>query len=382
MKEDVMDQNLTESFPKIKVFGFGGCGCNSVANLKDILPDQIELVALNTDFFSLSRINTQKKIRLGENTCKGLGTGGDVNLGKLAAEESFREIIREMQDASLIFLTAGLGGGTGSGAIEIGARIAKSLDIPTISFVTMPFGFETEKRRTVAYESAIHLQPFTETLITVPNDKMLSPAEKSLSLEAALRMPDSLLSNYILGLIDLISCNDTMHIDLSYILAAFHATAGVYITRGSAAGPQRIQSSIEQALHHPMLEGEHIQNAQNVVIKFTGDIDSQEIDQAFDILRDAVSEHAEIMPIVASGTEANRSNLNVSILLTGLGATPVAVPEIWLSDGSSVSHLEDGSSLVDISIAEDASYEDTLEVPAFIRRGYNLGKRLKNDGSG
>ena len=160
-------------FSKIKVIGFGGSGCNTISRLHAFNFKDIELISANTDFFSLSQNEADLKIFLGSNTTKGLGTGGNRNLGKIAAEESYKELISVIKDADLIFLTAGLGGGTGSGAIEIGARIAASFDIPTITFVTLPFSFESEKRISTAYEATMNLQPFTKTLITIPNDKIL-----------------------------------------------------------------------------------------------------------------------------------------------------------------------------------------------------------------
>ena len=168
INENAIANKDPKSTARIKVIGLGGAGCNTISRLHALQLSGVELIAANTDRQCLHANPAANKILLGANLTRGLGSGGDPQIGQAAAEQSYRELIAAMRDCDLLFLTAGMGGGTGSGAIQIAARIAKSLDIPSMSFVTVPFTFEAGKRQQNAREAVARLQPFTDTLVTIP----------------------------------------------------------------------------------------------------------------------------------------------------------------------------------------------------------------------
>lgn len=362
-------------FTHIKVLGFGGSGCNTISRLHTLSLKNIELIAANTDFLSLSSCQADKKVHLGKNTSKGLGTGGDLRLGKIAAEESYKELIFAIQDADLVFLTTGMGGGTGSGAIEIAARIASSLDIPTISFVTLPFSFESENRVSTAYEGTMNLQPYTNTLITIPNDKILSLSDKETPMVEALGMADTVLINSILGLSDLINNSGAMNIDISYILRELKRSNGIFISRGIGNGNARVINAIQDALRNPLINAEPIQNAGGVIIKFNGNLSINEINNALEYLREETFAGIEITPIIEESS-SDDAHVMVSIMLTGLGATPISqlfTPEHQEQTANRKKGIGKEEPAVE-SIISEQQYDDILEVPAFLRKGYNLEK--------
>lgn len=359
---------------KIKVIGLGGSGCNTISRLHALNFRDVELIAANTDFFSLSKCAANKKIQLGMNTTGGLGTGGDMLLGKVAAEESFREIISALNDADLLFLTTGLGGGTGSGAIEIVARIASSMDIPTISFVTLPFSFESEKRVLTANEATMNLRPFTNTLITIPNDRILLLSDGKMPMTDALAMADAILLNSILGLRDLVNNSGAMNIDMSYILRELNRSRGAYISRGSGQGEHRIQSAINNAMETDLISANPTRNAQAVIVKFSGNLSVREVNQALDLLRENTNPDIQITPIIDE-KDASDGVLTVSIMITGLGATPIPVQFIHkqLEQQEEAALIENDLSKQNQDMIAEHQFDDDLEIPAFLRKGYNPG---------
>jgi len=362
---------MNYSPPRIKLFGFGGCGCNTVTELFHLFGDQVEMVTANTDKFSLSRCKSHRKILLGEKTCQGLGTGGDKKVGGLAAEESYRELIKEMKETSLVFFTAGMGGGTGSGAIEIAARISSSLDIPSISFVALPFSFESDARKANAYEATLALQPYTNTLITIPNDKLLLSSEKAIPIVEAFKNANSILRKYLSGLLDLIDHTGIMHIDLSYIINAFNSQDGVFISRGEGKGSEAIEAALEDAFNIPLLESEQFKQTNDIVMKLSGNISVHDTKKAISILHEKISSHVDITPIIASNEL--HGNSSVSLLLSGIGALPISYPSSWSKKPRPERYIEihDNKKASEKDELQIEQFQDILEVPAFLRKAHN-----------
>ncbi|MCD6355881.1 MAG: cell division FtsZ family protein, partial [Anaerolineaceae bacterium] len=364
--------NIKQSFIKIKVLGVGGSGCNSISRLSALKFPAVECIAVNTDFHSLSTCSADRIIKIGADSTKGLGTGGDPLLGKAAAEESFRELIRAIQSADLLFLTAGLGGGTGSGAIEIIARIASSLDIPTISIVTLPFSYESSKRKNIAYETTIKLQPFTNTIITIPNDRITNICDPETPLISALGMADDILINAIMGISEMMKQDGLLNVDFSHIKKLLGKSGGAYISIGYGKGNKRALSAINDALSHPLLEPVPVRQAKGIIIKLIGDLEMHEIDGALEYLHKKVTDEAEIIPVV-DYKEFNDGQIKAAIMLTGMGATPLPKADELVK--------EKVNKAVDTEIPETIEdnftyskavedFQDDLEIPAFIRKGY------------
>lgn len=373
-------KNKTEqvNLPKIKIIGFGGCGSNTLADLSGLVYPGLELIAANTDFLNLARCGIQPSIPLGKNICRGLGTGGDVTLGRLAAENSYQDLIARIKDTSLLILTAGMGGGTGSGAIEIAARIARSLNVPTISFVSLPFSFESDLRKTTAYESTIALQQFTDTLITLPNDKLLSQENSGIPLTKALRLANKPLQKFIAGLFDLIDHTGVMHIDLSYVNDALLAQQGILITTGSSNSSDRISSALDDALDIPFIDAAHFETTSHVVMKLTGNITVEETHTAIAQTQKRFPSQPRVTPIIASNDASQQ--LSISLLVSGIGATAVSYPSSWVETrvekSTALPHTSSHSSKEPDQQPYD--FHDILEVPAYIRNENNRRKVLNN----
>ena len=361
---------------KIKVLGLGGSGCNTISRLSALDLEGVELIAANTDFHSLSICRADKVIRLGTRTTNGHGAGGDLSTGKTATEENYNDLIECIQGSDLLFLTTGMGGGTGSGAIEIAARIAASLDILTISVVTLPFSFEAGKRKSIAYEATINLQPFTNTLITIPNDRLVDLAAPNTPIKTALGMADDVLIKGIQGITGILNNHGLLNIDFSHISKLMKNGGGVYISIGYGQGTERIISAIQNALTHPLLEKTPIHQAQGIIIKLTGDLKINEIDLAIEYLKEIVGEYTEIIPVIEQ-TETGDDQVMVSILLTGIGATPLLYQDDYKHKPTELIEQDCVSVNSNENLMHSKSldnYEDTLEVPAFLRKGYNLNK--------
>jgi cell division protein FtsZ len=362
---------------KIKVLGLGGSGCNTISHLSALNLEGVELIAANTDFHSLSTCRADRVIRLGINTTNGQGAGGDLSTGRTAAEENYKDFIECIQGSDLLFLTTGMGGGTGSGAIEIAARIAASLDILTISIVTLPFSFEAEKRKSIAYEATINLQPFTNTLITIPNDRLVGLAAPNTPIKTALGMADDILINGIQGITEILNYHGLMNVDFSHISKLMKNGGGAYISVGYGQGNKRVVSAIQNALIHPLLEKTPIHQAHGIIIKITGDLKINEIDFAIAYLKEIVGEDTEILPVVEQ-KEINNGQVMVSVLLTGIGATPLLYQDKYQHKPTKLAEkdyilVNNEENLVYSKSLKD--YDDELEVPAFLRKGYNLDKQ-------
>jgi len=362
---------------KIKVLGLGGSGCNTITRLSALNLDGIELIAANTDFHSLSTCRADRVIRLGINTTNGQGAGGNLSTGRTAAEENYKDLIECIQNTDLLFLTTGLGGGTGSGAIEIAARIATSLDILTISIVTLPFSFEAEKRKSIAYEATISLQPFTNTLITIPNDRLVGLAAPNTPINTTFGMADDILIKGIQGITGILDNHGLMNIDFSHISKLMKNGGGAYISIGYGQGEERVVSAIQNALIHPLLEKTPIHQASGIIIKITGDLKINEIDSAVAYLKELAGEDTEIFPVVEQRGLIN-GQVIASVLLTGIGATPLLYQAEYQHQPTELNDKDyilanDDKNLVFSKSPKD--FEDELEVPAFLRKGYNLGKQ-------
>jgi len=362
---------------KIKVLGLGGSGCNTISRLSALNLEGVELIAANTDFHSLSACRADKVIQLGIKTTNGQGAGGDLSTGKIAAEENYKDLIGCIQGSDLLFLTTGMGGGTGSGAIEIAARIAASLDVLTISIVTLPFSFEAEKRKSIAYEATINLQPFTNTLITIPNDRLVSITKPNTPINTALGMADDVLIKGILGITGILNNHGLMNIDFSHISKLIKNGGGAYISVGYGQGNERAVSAIQNALIHPLLEKTPIHQARGIIIKLTGDLKINEINIAIAYLKEKTGKDTEILPIIEQ-REISNGQVMVSVLLTGIGATPILYEDEHQNKQTEAAEKD----YIQINNEEDLlyskslkDYEDELEVPAFLRKGYNLDKQ-------
>ncbi|HEX2979085.1 MAG TPA: cell division protein FtsZ [Anaerolineaceae bacterium] len=315
---------LTAHQPVLKVLGMGGAGCNAVNRMIELGLNNIEFIAANTDHQALQSSLAPVKVQLGPRVTRGLGAGGRPETGEAAAEESYRELAAALSGADMVFLTAGMGGGTGTGSIPIAARVARSLGAVTIAIVTTPFSFEMGRRQRNAREGLAKLRPHTDTLITVPNDRLLYVAPKDLPMEMAFRLADDVLRQGIQGIAELITEPGLINVDFAHVRRLMQLGGGSLMSIGQAEGEGKARKAVEQALHHPLMETVSLDSSAGMIVNFTGgsDLTFLEVADALNYLQEQTGNRAEIIPGVINN-EAMEDRAQVILIVTGLGATPI-----------------------------------------------------------
>jgi cell division protein FtsZ len=256
--------------PVLKVIGLGGGGQNAVNRMIELGLSGVDFIAANTDAQVLASSLAPTKIQLGPKLTRGLGAGGNPTIGAAAAEESIRELNSALIGADMVFLTAGMGGGTGTGAIAVAARIARSLGAVVVAVVSTPFAFEVGRRQKNAVDGLAILRPFTDTLITVPNERLIEIAGKSLTFEMAFRLADDVLRQGIQAISELITQPGMINVDFSHIRQAMFNGGGSLMAIGNGEGSSKALDAIESALHHPMLGEIRLDTATHIIANFTG----------------------------------------------------------------------------------------------------------------
>jgi cell division protein FtsZ len=262
------------------------------------------------------------KIQIGPKLTRGLGAGGIPSVGQAAAEESYREIAAAVQGADMVFLTAGMGGGTGTGSIPIAAKISRALGAVTIAIVTMPFSFERGQRQRNAMEGISRLRPSTDTLIAIPNDRLLYVAPRNLPLETAFRLADDVLRQAVQGITELITEPGMINVDFAHIRHVMKLGGGALMSIGQGEGEDKAKKAIEQALHHPLLENIYIDHAAGILVNFTGgdDLTLYEIEAALTHLQHQSGPDAEIVMGVTRDDRL-QDRVQAILIVTGLGAS-------------------------------------------------------------
>lgn len=266
----------------IKVVGLGGGGSNAVNRMIDLDLDGVEYVAANTDAQALKQSRAPLRLQLGPDLTKGLGAGGKPERGESAAEESREAIQAALRGADMVFLTAGMGGGTGTGAISVVAEIAQSLGILTVAVVTTPFSFEASQRQRNAQNGVAKLRPHVDTLITVPNDKLLTFLPKNTTLELALRVADEVLRQGVQGIIELISRPGLMNVDFANVRALMKQAGTALMAIGQGRGQNKAVDAVHQALRMPLLDVRSMDECSGLLLHFTGgeDLSLFEVNEA------------------------------------------------------------------------------------------------------
>lgn len=320
---------LEVRMPVIKVIGLGGGGCNAINRMIELGLSGVEFIAANTDAQVLKTNLAPTKIQLGPYVTRGLGSGGNPTVGEAAAEESYRDLDKALSGADLVFLTAGMGGGTGTGAISIAARVARSLGAVTVSIVTMPFSFELGRRQKNARIGLEKLQPYSDTLITVPNDRLLQIAPRDLPLDLAFRLADDVLRQGVQGISELITQPGLINVDFSHIRQLMQNGGGSFLAIGLGEGENKAQKAIEKALHHPLIESIPLENATGIIANFTGgrDLTFIEVAEALTYLQEQTNNQASIVPGVMSNDQM-QGRVEAILVITGLAGTPLKQPVI------------------------------------------------------
>lgn len=310
--------------PVIKVIGIGGGGGNAVSRMMDKDISGVEFIAANTDVQALKMNRAPKKILLGPNTSHGMGAGGNPENGEKAALESEAEIRQALAGADIVFLTAGMGGGTGSGAISVVAKIAREIGAVTISVVNTPFSFESGRRIANARNSLMKLAAYSDTLIAIPNDQLLKIVPKNLSLKESFEIADDVLRQGVLGLSQLLTSTGEINVDFSHIKNMLLNGGGSLLSIGYGKGEDKVSKAIYQALNHPLLENLSVENATGLIVNFTGneDLSFSEVVEGLTSLQKLTNDRADIIP----GQIVDNSmgdEVEVILIVTGIASIPL-----------------------------------------------------------
>jgi cell division protein FtsZ len=313
----------------IKIMGLGGGGSNAVNRMIDQGFEGVEFIAANTDAQALAQSHAHRVIRLGEHLTRGLGAGGRPEIGEAAARESEQEIRDALKGADMVFLTAGMGGGTGTGAISVAAEIARSVGALAVAVVSMPFGFEASRRRQNAEAGLVKLRAAADTLITVPNDKLLGLIPRATPLDLALRVADEVLRQGVQGITELISKPGLINMDFANIRVVMKMAGLSMMAIGQGKGEHKAVDAVRQALKMPLLDLRSVSGAAGVLVHFTGgeDLSLVEVSQAANEVTTAAP-HADVI-FGATIDPGMSGEAQVILVVTGIDnpATEVYRPD-------------------------------------------------------
>ena len=373
-------QSKSTSLPKpvLKVLGLGGGGSNAINRMIELGLSGVDFIAANTDYQALQGSLAPVKIQLGPEATRGLGAGGIPEIGYKAAEESRNEIAQALSGADMVFLAAGMGGGTGTGSISVAAEVAQSTGAVTVAIVTTPFSFEMGRRQRNATAGLQGLQRYTDTLIAIPNDRLLSVAPENLQLEVAFRLADDVLRQSVQGITELITEPGLINVDFAHIRRLMKQGGGAIMSIGYGQGPDKAAAAIEQALNHPLLGSLSIDEASGIIANFTGgsDLCLFEVSEALTHLQAQTGSQADlVMGVIHDNRLIDKAQ--VILIVTGMGATAIeeVLPGLqkimtpkpdYQTEFEYIDQVEPSAQPVHISLPQTAMND--LDIPAFLRR--------------
>lgn len=307
-----------EAFARIKVLGVGGSGKNAVNHMINSKVKGVDFIAINTDSQDLHHSLANKKIHIGKNLTKGLGTGMNPELGKRAAEETKEEIQEALKGADMVFIAGGMGGGTGSGGGPVVAKIAKELGILTIAVVTRPFMFEGLQRNKIAEMAIDELKKNVDAIIVIPNDRLMSLVSKDTTAKSAFAICDDILRQAVEGISDLITTPGTINIDFADIRAVIENAGSALMGVGSAAGDKRAEEAAKMAINSPLLEVS-INGAKGVLFSIAGgdDITLFEIQEAAKIITESIDTNAKVIFGTIRTDKLKKGEMKITVIASG-----------------------------------------------------------------
>ena len=383
-KKNKVSNKLKEyNLAKIKVVGVGGAGCNAITRMSDNFIKGVDLIAVNTDIQDLNYCVAKKKVYIGKNLTKGLGTGMDPEIGKLAAEESRTEIIEAIKDADLLFLTAGFGGGTGTGALPVIAELAKEMGILTVAVITKPFVFEGFERIRIADEGVSRIKDRVDTLIIIPNDRIFSVINKNTSLIKAFEAIDEVLKNSVFSVAELIASPGIINIDFADVKSIIQNAGMAIIGFGISSGGDRAITSVNAAINSPLLEAS-INGAKRIIFSVSGhrDLKMNEIHEIARLISEQSHHSSRIIFGAHYDRKLKKGELKVTLIATGFNGDfkreVNVLPNLFLSDTNRFSdnareeRAGKAGKNIDKQITEqkEASIqkEEIWDIPTFLRK--------------
>ena len=308
-----------ENSAVIKVIGVGGGGCNAVNRMMEADLKGVQFIAVNTDRQALNRCKAETKIQIGEKLTRGLGAGGNPEVGQRSAEETLDEITDLLEGADMVFITAGMGGGTGTGAAPIIAKASKDMGILTVGVVPKPFSFEGKKRKDQAELGLKFLKKYVDSLVVVPNDKLLETCEKNTSMIQAFSMADDVLRQGVQGISDLISDYALINVDFADVKSVMTDRGIAHMGTGRAAGEDRAKNAVKSAIESPLLETT-IAGARAILLYVSGgyDLGMLEVNEIASLVQEQADPEA-ILIFGAAVSEEMNEEIGITVIATGFG---------------------------------------------------------------
>ncbi len=382
---DAFSQNAV-----IKVIGVGGGGGNAVQHMVDSHIEGVEFMCVNTDVQALKKMDAKTSIQIGSSITKGLGAGADPGVGRQAAMEDRERIQEAITGTDMLFITAGMGGGTGTGAAPVIAQIAKEMGVLTVAVVTKPFGFERGKRMALAEQGIKELSESVDSLITIPNDKLMPVLGKQTTVLEVFNTANDVLRGAVQGIAELITCPGLINVDFADVRTVMSEMGMAMMGSGEATGEDRATEAAVAAISSPLLEDIDIAGAQGILVNVTAGLDLAigELDDVGSTITELASDDATVVVGTVIDSEMTSGELRVTLVATGLGkekkqqkpdvsvATPIIKPEKTgqvdytkldqpINMRGTTSKKVVGDS---IEIPEDKESLEYLEIPAFLRR--------------
>ena len=365
------DSNLAmvDGTATIKVIGVGGAGNNAVNRMIDAGIKGVDFIAVNTDRQALQTSKAKTKIQIGEKITRGLGAGANPDIGAQSAEESKAEVAEVLRGADMVFVTAGMGGGTGTGAAPIVAGAAKEMGILTIGVVTKPFTFEGKKRLSQAERGIESLKGKVDTLVVIPNDKLLQIIDRKTSIIEAFKMADDILRQGVQGISDLIAIPGLVNLDFADVKTIMLNQGMAHMGVGTASGENRAEDAAKEAIQSPLLETS-IEGAKGVIINITGgeDLGLHEVNTAAELVQRSVDPEANI--IIGTVTDNSMSDeIKITVIATGFDKPEPSISSIGVDNIVSKTWEKKINSIP--SSSETSSSSNDLDIPAFLRKNKN-----------
>ncbi len=399
------EKKKSASIASIKVVGLGGAGGNTINSIIDSGCIDIEFIAANTDAQALEFSKAQHKVQLGIKSTKGLGTGANPELGKRAAEEDIDKLMEVVKGADIVFLTAGMGGGTGSGATPVVARALKEQGILTIAIVTKPFLFEGKKREKIAYQALENLKEEVDTLIVIPNQKLLEVVDQTVSMIDAFAMINDVLGQSVKGISDIIARPGHINVDFADVKTIMQGRGLAVMGTAKMSGTNRAREAAMEAISSPLLENMSIKGARGVLLNITGgkSLGLHEISEAAQVIYEQADEDAHIIigsvidenmedevsiTVIATGFEQQKENPEMKVKATIVDTTELKIDSAIQELEKETLCKEEKTSEETIIIQAEASEKkpevkepakllidlENLDVPTFLRQKYADGK--------
>ena len=377
---ELMDSHSKD--PVIKVIGVGGGGGNAVLHMVSAGIEGVEYICLNTDIQALKKMDMRTTMQIGAGITKGLGAGADPGIGRQAALEDRERIQEAIEGSNMLFVTAGMGGGTGTGAAPVIAQIAKEMGILTVAVVTKPFGFERSKRMAQADQGIKELSNVVDSLITIPNDKLMPVLGKDTSLLEVFEKANDVLRGAVQGIAELITCPGLINVDFADVRTVMSEMGMAMMGTGTASGENRAKEAAQAAISSPLLEDINISGAQGILVNVTAGLDLSigELDDVGTAITELASADANVVVGTVIDSNMTDGELRVTMVATGLGKDkimadlPLAAIQPESNGEVDYKKLERPTAIRkkivgdSVEMPADKESMEYLEIPAFLRR--------------